>query len=143
MSNKNANNQLISLLNDGELDEKDVKMLDPNLLDKILALPIWAKLDGYKLYREQPFLTNFTARELYGEDSDAPILIQGIIDLIAVKDGKVILVDYKTSCHSREQLKKDYSMQLNLYKKAIEKCLNLVVEKSYILSLITGELVEI
>ena len=99
-------------------------------------------LKGYKLYLEQPFLTNFTARELYGDDTDAPILIQGIIDLIAVKDGKAILVDYKTSAHSAERLKKDYSMQLSLYKKAIEKCLNLEVEKSYILSLITGELVE-
>lgn len=143
LSNKNANNQLISLLNDGKLEKEDVKMLDPNLLDKILALPIWDKLDGYKLYREQPFLTNFTARELYGEDSDAPILIQGIIDLIAVCGDKAILVDYKTSAHTAEQLKKDYSMQLNLYKKAIEKCLNLVVENTYILSLITGELVEI
>ena len=94
------------------------------------------------IFEQYAFLTNFTARELYGEDSDAPILIQGIIDLIAVKDGKVILVDYKTSSHSREQLKKDYSMQLSLYKKAIEKCLNLVVENTYILSLITGELVE-
>ena len=69
-------------------------------------------------------------------------IVQGIIDLIAVCDNKAILVDYKTSSHSAERLKKDYSMQLTLYKKAIEKCLNLVVEKTYILSLITGELVE-
>ena len=143
MSNKNANNQLISLLNEGKLEKEEVKILDAALLDKILTLPIWDMLEGYKLYREQPFLTNFTARELYGEASDAPILIQGIIDLVAVKDGKVILVDYKTSDHSKEQLKQDYSMQLSLYKKAIEKCLNLVVDKSYILSLITGELVEL
>ena len=142
LSNKNANNQLISLLNDGKLDKEEIEILDATLLDKILTLPIWDELDGYKLYREQPFLTSFTARELYGEDSDAPILIQGIIDLIAVCGGKVILVDYKTSDHSKEQLKKDYSMQLSLYKKAIEKCLNLVVENTYILSLITGELVE-
>ncbi|MBR2384141.1 MAG: UvrD-helicase domain-containing protein [Clostridia bacterium] len=139
---KNVNKQLISLLNDGKMHKEDIEILDVCLLDKIVALPIWDKLKGYKLYREQPFLTTFTARELYGENSDAEILVQGIIDLIAVKDGKVILVDYKTSAHSAEQLKKDYSMQLSLYKKAIEKCLNLAVEKTYILSLITGELVE-
>ena len=143
LEDKNAGNQLIRLLNDGLLAKEEVESLDATLLNKILALPIWEELKGYKLYREQPFLTTFTARELYGEDTDAPILIQGIIDLLAVKNGKVILVDYKTSAHSPERLKKDYFMQLSLYKKAVEKCLDLTVEKSYILSLITGELVEI
>ncbi len=143
LADKNANNQLIRLLNEGKLKKEDAERLDIALLGNILSLPLWDGLKGYKLYREQPFLTTFTARELYGEDSDAPILIQGIIDLIAVCGDKVVLVDYKTSAHSPERLKKDYSMQLSLYKKAIEKCLNLTVEKSYILSLITGELVSI
>ncbi|MBR2336493.1 MAG: UvrD-helicase domain-containing protein [Clostridia bacterium] len=139
---KNGNNQLIRLLNSEKLTEEEAKMLDVALLDKILSLPVWDSLKGYTLYREQPFLTTFTARELYGESSDAKVLVQGIIDLIAVKDGKVILIDYKTSDHQAERLRADYSTQLLLYKKAIEKCLDLVVEKSYILSLKNGELVE-
>ena len=142
-NDKNANNQLIRLLNEGKISKEQAEKLNAELLNKILALPVWDSLNGYKLYKEQPFLTTFTARELYGEDSDAEILVQGIIDLIAVKDGKVILVDYKTSDHTAEKLKADYSTQLLLYKKAIEKCLNLIVERSYILSLKTGELVEI
>ena len=113
------------------------------MLEKILSLPVWELLNGYKLYKEQPFITSFTARELYGDDSDGEILVQGIIDLLAVKDGKVIIVDYKTSDHSAERLKKDYEMQLSLYKKAVEKCLKLKVEKTFILSLKTGELINL
>jgi ATP-dependent helicase/nuclease subunit A len=142
-NDKNANNQLIRLLNEGKISKEQAEKLNAELLNKILALPVWDSLNGYKLYKEQPFLTTFTARELYGEDSDAEILVQGIIDLIAVKDGKVILVDYKTSDHTAERLKADYSTQLLLYKKAIEKCLNLIVERSYILSLKNGVLVEL
>ena len=88
-------------------------------------------------------MTHFTARELYGDDTDAKILVQGIIDLLAVKDGKVILVDYKRSDHSADRLKKDYQTQLSLYKKAVEKCLNLMVEKTFILAIPQGLIVEI
>ncbi len=143
LTDKNANNQLINLLSSGKLTREQSKLLDANLLEKILSLPVWERLDGYKLYKEQPFITSFTARELYGEDSDGEILVQGIIDLLAVKDGKVVIVDYKTSDHSAERLKRDYEMQLSLYKKAVEKCLKLQVEKTFILSLKTGELIEL
>lgn len=143
LTDKNVNNQLISLLSSGKLTKEQADLLDENMLEKILSLPVWELLNGYKLYKEQPFITSFTARELYGDDSDGEILVQGIIDLLAVKDGKVIIVDYKTSDHSAERLKKDYEMQLSLYKKAVEKCLKLKVEKTFILSLKTGELINL
>ena len=140
---KNANNQLIGLLNANLIEKHLAQKLQVDTLEKILALPVWDMIKGYELYKEQPFMTHFTARELYGEDSDAKILVQGIIDLLAVKDGKVILIDYKFSDHSPERLKADYHTQLWLYKKAIEKCLGLSVEKAFVLALKTGALVEI
>ena len=101
-------------------------------------------LEGYKLYREQPFLTNFTARELYGEDSDAPILIQGIIDLVAIKDGKAILIDYKiTTIESDDDVRSKYKTQLNLYKVAIESILGVKVEKVYIVNVLKETLIEV
>ena len=142
-SDKNANNQLIRLLSQGNITESQAKLLDERLLEKILSHGIFDELISYKLYKEQPFMTTFSARELYGDDCDSKVLVQGIIDLLAVKDGEVIIVDYKTSAHSSERLKRDYEMQLYLYKKAVEKCLKLKVKGVYILSLITGELVEL
>ena len=113
------------------------------MLGKILSHSLWDRLKGYKLYKEQPFLSTFTANELYGVDSLAEILIQGIIDLMAVKENEVILVDYKTSDHDATRLKKEYKTQLLLYKKAIEKGLKLTVKEVYILSLKTGELISV
>ena len=142
-NDKNADNQLIRLLSEGKLTKELADSLNVDMLNNILKQPVWDELKDFKLYREQPFLTTFTAKELFSEESDAPILIQGIIDLLAVKDGKAILIDYKDSSHSADRLKEDYSMQLSLYKRAIEKCLDLAVEKTYILSLKAGELIEI
>ena len=88
-------------------------------------------------------MSDFTAQELYGENSDAKILVQGIIDLLAVDGEKAIIIDYKLSSHSEERLKKDYATQLKIYKMAVEKTLKLKVEKTYILSLKTGSLIEV
>ncbi|MBQ8726123.1 MAG: UvrD-helicase domain-containing protein [Clostridia bacterium] len=142
-NDKNADNQLIGMLNAGLIEKSQAELLNVNDLNGVLALPVWDTLKGYKLYKEQPFMTYFSARELYGDDTDAKILVQGIIDLLAVKDGKVILIDYKFSDHLADRLKKDYQTQLSLYKKAIEKCLKLRVEKTFILALPSGLCVEI
>ena len=140
---KNADNQLIDLLNSGKLSQDEVKLLDSSLLYKILSLPLWDRLEEYKLYKEQPFITEFSARELYGEDSDAQILVQGIIDLLAVKENSAIIIDYKLSSKNEDSLAKDYQTQLKLYKMAVEKGLNLKVENTYILSLKTGQMIEV
>jgi ATP-dependent exoDNAse (exonuclease V) beta subunit len=140
---KNADNQLIDLLNCEKLSQDEIELLDANLLNRILALPLWDRLKEYKLYKEQPFITEFSARELYGEDSDAQILVQGIIDLLAVKENSAIIIDYKLSSKNEDSLAKDYQTQLKLYKMAVEKGLKLKVENTYILSLKTGQLIEV
>ena len=70
-------------------------------------------------------------------------MLQGIIDLLAVKDGKAIIVDYKYSGKSKEDLILTYQKQLKLYKKAVEDVLGVQVEKTAIVSLIGAEVIEI
>ena len=140
---KNADNQLIALLNSGKLQKEEVELLDKTVISNILLLDVWQRLAPYKLYKEQPFITEFSARELYGENSDTEILVQGIIDLLAVYGGEAIIIDYKMSSHSADRLKAEYKTQLSIYKKAVEKGLKLKVSNNYILSLKTGELIEV
>ncbi|MBE5742361.1 MAG: hypothetical protein E7360_03450 [Clostridiales bacterium] len=132
---KNVDNQLIGLLSTGKITEEEYNLLDKEVLKKALLNPIFDQLKGYELYKEQQFITSFTARELYGKDSDAEILVQGVIDLLAVKGDEAVIVDYKVSGHSLETLEKEYAKQLELYKKAVEKCLNLRVTKTLIVNL--------
>ena len=111
--------------------------------NKILNLPFIDQLKSYNLYREQQFITSFSARELYEDDSDAEVLVQGIIDLLAVKGNEGIIVDYKTSDHAVERLKADYSKQLELYAWAVERVLGKKVVEKKIVNIFTGEYVEI
>lgn len=52
---------------------------------------------------------------------------QGEIDLYYVKDGKYYIIDYKTNSNDKD-LDKVYSNQLNAYKEAIKKALNVEAE---------------
>ena len=76
------------------------------------------------------------AKEIFSEAKDETILVQGIIDLYAILDNKIILVDYKTDYITDEKIFiKKYSNQLRIYKKALEDALNKEVSEVYIYSL--------
>lgn len=76
-------------------------------------------------YREQPFVMGLPASEVYKDtDSSEIVLIQGIIDVFFKEDEGIVLLDYKTdriSYGEEDKLKERYGIQLEYYKKAIEK----------------------
>ena len=75
---------------------------------------------------------------------DDEILVQGIIDFFAIRDGHVILVDYKYSnSTSEEYLIKKYKNQLKLYKNALENALKMPVNEIYLLSLKNNNLIKV
>lgn len=81
------------------------------------------------LYRELPFIVNQHDMEKGTHETDAAI-IQGMIDVVFVKEGKHYFVDYKTDAFVRrrgmteeqvgEQLKNKYQVQMKYYQKALE-----------------------
>lgn len=75
------------------------------------------------------------ANSIFSEAENETILVQGIIDLFAIKNDEIILVDYKTDFVEKENdLKIKYKKQLELYKKALEEAFNKKVKKVYIYS---------
>jgi len=125
------------------LREKNIitnkEMLAVNL-DKIYNFTktkIWEELKSAKLIeREKPFYINIPAKEIYNEDIEEDILVQGIIDLYYItNDDKLVLVDYKTDKVQEEaELIKKYKMQLEIYRRALEKTLNIHINKMLIYS---------
>jgi len=104
--------------------------LDEGQLCKILSAPIFTRLKGCRLYKEQDFLVGLPVAEdlrLRGKDGDAlegdetEILYQGVIDLLAVGKEKTYIVDYKFSGRDAQYLRSHYAPQLALYKKAVSK----------------------
>lgn len=126
---------------EGLIGEDQAALLSLPALQKLLESGVLGFLNGYTLFREQWFTVNVPA-PLCGLEG-GEIMLQGIIDLLAVKGDEAVLVDYKYSGKDAPSLVKTYERQLSLYKYAVEKSLPLKVQKTYILSLAQAELIEI
>ena len=74
-----------------------------------------------KLHKEQKFMMYIPYNEIFFESNiDDRILVQGIIDLFIEFDEEIILIDYKTNkTKDIQKLKKEYEMQMSLYKKSL------------------------
>ena len=101
------------------------------------------ELKNFRLFREKSFMVNVPASFVTDTNSEQSVLIQGVIDLLAVKDGKAQILDYKYSVHGEKVLKQRYSKQLELYSYAVENVLGLEVTKKIIVNIFNGDLIEI
>lgn len=122
-----------------KLTDEQLALLSEEKLRKILRAPLFEEIRGYKFYKEQPFIAQMAANEISNTNATGDVLVQGIIDLLAVNGDKAIIVDYKYSKKSISHLKETYAYQLALYKKAVEKTLKLKVEKTILFNLNTVE----
>ena len=107
---------------------------------------IWKELQcAKKVYKEKPFYIEVDANKVLEENKTDKVLVQGIIDLFYInKDEDLVLVDYKTDYVQNEQeLIDKYSVQLDLYKQALEKSLNRKVSKIIIYSLYLEKEIEL
>lgn len=90
------------------------------------------------IYKEQPFYINIPAKEIYNNNVEENILVQGIIDIYFINENdEIVLVDYKTDYvpnRNKEYLIEKYKGQLELYKRAIEEATGKKVNKVCIYS---------
>lgn len=89
---------------------------------------------------------SFTLRT---EWQDENILVQGVIDCVFEEDGKLVLIDYKTSNIDREKnhdeeierIRAEYILQLDMYSKAIEEGTGKTVDEAYLYLFTTGDII--
>ena len=98
-----------------------------------------AMLEADRLYREYSYMDAAKAsdliKDLDEEHKDDIIIIQGTADCVIEKDGKLIILDYKTDRVSDpEELVSRYSGQLRSYSGSIGKRLGLPVSEAVIWS---------
>ena len=150
--------ELINFVNDEtEIKKQIQKLKDDNRLTKedsllvneeqiILATKTINEFIDIQdiVLKEQQFLSYMTANELVDSKQDYKVLLQGVADLIIIKDNEIYLIDYKTTkVKSEENLKKIYNTQLNVYAKAIEKFYEKKVTKKMIYSFHLNKLITI
>ena len=131
------------LLDQGFITKDTISGLDLKRISFAVKGETFAKIKDKTLYREQSFLINFPANLVFDTESKAPVLVQGIIDLLVLDGDYATVIDYKYSALDGQSLKNKYKKQLELYAYAVEKCLGKKVKDKFIVSLLTGETVKI
>ena len=95
--------------------------------------------------REARFSLLVPAGEYYpdlGEEDE--VLLQGVVDLYAVKDGQITVVDFKTDRITEKTLPEKaayYRPQLEAYSQALEKILGMSVAERILYFFHTGQAV--
>lgn len=128
---------LCSLEERGAISQKEKEAVDKEKALEFTKSSLWKEMESAKaIERERPFYINIPAKEIYEDDIDENILVQGVIDLYYIsKEDNLVLVDYKTDKVKLEaELIEKYKEQLRLYKMALEKALGRDVDKVYIYS---------
>ena len=130
------------------ITENEAENINPYPILQFTKSFIWKQLQQAKeIEREKAFYIQIPAKEIYGQDIEEWILVQGIIDLYYQdENGKLVLVDYKTDYVEKgkeQELISKYNKQLQLYQYALEEAMNQKVEKSYIYSTYLGKELEV
>ena len=84
----------------GLMKEEELELLDISGLRAFMESRLFSRMQRAAeeglLWREQRFMAAFPASELQPSESDAPQLLQGVIDAYFEEDGELVIVDYKT-----------------------------------------------
>ena len=133
-----------------EIDKLNIHDDEKNLIDieKIFA---YLTSDLYDMilnsdfvYKEKPVL--FYAPSSYYDDKlkEGNVLLDGIIDLLFIKDDCYYIVDYKTdNVEELDELKNRYQVQLDLYEIAVKETLGAKKVKKFIYSIKLNKFIEV
>lgn len=133
--------ELERMVSSGILEREQLELVDRAEILKIMNSDIikLARVTPHK--REQEFTLAVKASEYFDCDTDDEIIVQGAIDLIIMGE-ELIIVDFKKSNKSAQDLKEAYSLQLKLYARAAREALGRPVDKMLLYSISTGEIIE-
>jgi len=110
---------------------KEMQHMDVGEIENLIP-----EIKGYEIYREIVFLQSI-------ERDGVDIIVQGVIDLLAVKDGHAVIIDYKTTRATPEKLVEMYRPQLEMYAAAVRQALEPERVSAYIYSTFNKKLVEV
>lgn len=128
---------------EGWIEEQTAKEVDLKKITDCLSNPQLQELVlGGKVYHELPFLVTASFDELGLNDKCfEQTILQGIADMVVVKDDKAIVVDFKFTKRP-DKIKENYTLQLKAYALAVKKILDKPVE-IYVLSIDNNKLLKI
>lgn len=121
-----AEKVLNQMLADGHITELERKSVNEAKLAKFAESDLFKRMKAAdergELKKEQPFIMSIPVKEINPDsDSDESVVVQGIIDVCFMEDGRYVIADYKTDrVDDMQSLVNSYHVQLEFYKKALE-----------------------
>ena len=82
-----------------------------------------------QIFREREFTM------LYPVEGQESAVVQGVIDLLSLAEDGIIIVDYKNSTLSDEEIVATYKQQLDLYAEAAFRFYGIKIKKKVIINL--------
>ena len=125
------------------LSAEDAAKVDAEKIKKVILSGAFDGVRGKALYREQDFIVNVPANLIFDTTDTEDVLLQGVIDLLAISDSGAEIIDYKYSVLNAESLILKYRKQLELYAYAVEKSLGVKVIRKTLVNIFTGETSEV
>lgn len=144
-SRENVQEEIQRLTSKGFLSKAESEGVEWEKVEKFFKSNLAGRIfNSDKVMREYKFITAVSASQYNHQLPEAlkneKIIIQGIADCVFVENGEAVLVDYKTDrISSREKLVALYKDQLNVYKQAIEKSMDVSVKEVLLYSFYLGE----
>ena len=130
------------------LTREQADAVDQGAVRRFLASPLAAEIrKADQVEREFRFGLLMPGENYFPELGEGEeVLLQGVVDLYAVKDGAVTVVDFKTDYVTEDTVREKaahYRPQLEAYSAALEKILGLPVKRRVLYFFRTGQTVEV
>ncbi len=114
-----------------------------DLIKKIVKLSIFEEISKANyILTEREFYSKVATDLIENSNAQSEFILQGIIDLIAVFDDEIFVLDYKTGKISDEKLD-NYAFQINTYSEIVERIFGKKVTKKILCFIDEQKIIEI
>ncbi len=146
---ENFEGEISRLLSEYKLTEDEISVIDKVDIEKFFNEDVGKRLlNSNEVYKEYEFSVLKNAGEFYPELpenlKEEKIVVQGKFDCAFIEPDGAVLIDYKTDkITDEETLVSIYKGQLDVYKSALEECIEIPVKETYIYSFKIGKFIKI
>lgn len=139
-----------NLVNKEIFNEMQASLIDVSKIYQLLQTDLVKEICKAKnISKELPFTTLVSSKEVYHDLQDeVEILVQGVMDLFVLFDDTAYLIDFKTDRIKDDEveikrIKKQYQIQMNVYKDTLKNIYPEYVIKAYLYLFEINKFVEI
>lgn len=134
---------ITQLVEQGKMDAQYASQLDVELIFQTLQNPTLKQiLHSGKVYHEIPFMLYAPYDQLAKDKRFSDdVMLQGVIDLLVIGEGKATVVDFKYTSHS-DKVAERYPYQIASYKLAVKDICGIDNVDAYVLSIADNKLIK-